>query len=264
MSEEIRDSRRYVQNAPPLALYVAGEDMPTGTPVSQSRRAKNIILMADANDPDRMPCIGALYQGVKAQEEALVLPAGMATDLRKTETFNPGSYIYISATRGYFTKHAPTLGTTQIVGVARNDTSGLLFAIPPNVVLPGAGHAVLGNHTITAGDGTNEIKFAYAGAPDGSEFTVFHHGMLWVELDMSNLVADAEITVVGRLYHLIDGVTLKQIDRKEWHAAVGAVDENHMTLSGAVTSGKTIQVSLQCSKIVGGNRVVKHVFIQDT
>jgi len=258
MPEELRDGVRYEHNTPPLALYIAGEDMPAKSAVCQSRQSKNILLLADANDPNRMPCIGALQHSAKAYEEALIVPAGMVVGLQKTGDFLPGGYIYVSTTPGYFSKDAPETGTSQVVGIARNSNSGLLFAIPPSVA-PGIGHKLVGNHTIVPGDGTNEVKFAYEGAPD--EFAVWHHGYLWCELDLSNI--GSGVTVTGRLYHKIDGVNLKQICRK--HAKKGT-DEDHLTLGGAVTAGKTIQVSLQLSSAVpsGQEWVVRHAFIQDT
>jgi hypothetical protein len=85
--------------------------------------------------------------------------------------------------------------------------------------------------------------------------------MLWVELDLSPLIADAPITVTGRLYHKIDETNLRQID--QINSNVGT-DKNHMALSGAVTSGQVIKISLQVSKAVGADRSIKHVFIQDT
>jgi len=74
-------------------------------------------------------------------------------------------------------------------------------------------------------------------------------------------VADAPITVVGKLYHMIDGTNLKPIDTKV--ALIGS-DEDNMTLCGAVSSGKTIQLSLQVDKAVGADRAIPHTFIQDT
>ena len=247
MPEELRDGVRYEHNTPPLALYIAGEEMTAKSAVCQSRQSKNILLLADANDPNRMPCIGALHHSVHVQEEALIVPAGMVVGLKRTEDFLPGGYIYVSETPGYFTKNAPEI--SQVVGIARNSNSGLLFAIPPSVA-PGVGHKLVGNHTITTGDGTNETTFA-------ADFNVWKAGMLWVEFDLSNV--DTGITITGRLKHKIDGTNLKQICRK--HAKVGT-DTDHLILAGAVTAGQTIALSLQCSVAVSVDRIVNHVFIQ--
>ena len=248
MPEELRDGVRYEHNTPPLALYIAGEAMTAKSAVCQSRQSKNILLLADANDPNRMPCIGALHHSVNEGEEALIVPAGMVVGLQRTEDLFPGN-IYVSETRGYFTKNAPEIGTSQVVGIARNTNSGLLFAIPPSVA-PGVGHKLVGNHTITTGHDTNETTFA-------TDFNVWKAGMLWVEFDLSNV--DTGITITGRLKHKIDGTNLKQICRK--HAKVGT-DTDHLILAGAVTAGQTIALSLQCSVAVSEDRIVNHVFIQ--
>jgi len=224
-----------------------------GAAVCQSKQSKDRIMMADANDPARMPCIGALLESKLLGQEALVIPFGMFPNLRRTEDFQAGDQIYVSATRGYFTRTQPESGTIQVVGVSRNENSGLLYCVPPQIPVS-YGYSEMGNHTILVDDGTTEVVFA-------EDFSVWHHGMIYVEFDLSNLAADAPITVVGKLYHMIDGTNLKPIDTKV--ALIGS-DEDHMTLCGAVSSGKTIQLSLQVNKAVGANRAVNHVFIQDS
>jgi len=261
MTRGLLDGTRYRHNYPPLGVYIAGEDIEAGSAVCQSRTSPGRIMKAQANDPARMPCIGAILGSRLLGQEALVVSSGMHPRLRRVKDFNPGDNIYVSTERGKFTGEQPAYGTKQICGIARDESSALLYCIPPQVPVS-VGYITRGNHTIKPGDGTDEVKFAYEGAPD--EFTVWHHGFLWVEFDLSNLVADAEITVTGRLYHKIDGENLKPIDIKRWHCKTDAIDNVHMTLCGAVTAGKTIQLSLQCSKAVGADRVVKHVFIQDT
>ena len=257
----LRDGTRYRHNFPPSPVYIAGEDMDLGAAVCQSTQSKDRIMMADANDEARMPCIGALLESKLLGQEALVVPFGMFPNLRRTEDFQPGDQIYVSATRGYFTRTQPVAGTIQVVGKSRNENSGLLYCVPPQIPVS-YGYSKTGNHTIEPGDTTTEVKFAAEGDPD--QFSVWHHGMLSVELDLSNLDADAPITVVGRLYHMIDGTNLKEIDKKHRLAGVNGSDGDHMTLCGAVTSGMTIQLSLQVDKAVGADRVVNHVFIQDS
>lgn len=254
----LRDGTRYRHNYPPSPVYIAGEDMELGAAVCQSTQSENRIMMSDANDPSRMPCIGALLESKLLGQEALVVPFGMFPNLRRTEDFQPGDQIYVSATRGKFTRTQPVSGTIQVAGVSRNKNSGLLYCVPPQIPLSG-GYSKVGNHTIVPGDTTTEVTFAAEG--DADEFSVWHHGQLWVELDLSNLVADAPITVMGKLYHMIDGVNPKPIDTK---VALIGTDEDHMTLCGAVTSGKTIQLSLQVDKVVGGDRIINHAFIQDS
>lgn len=254
----LRDGTRYRHNFPPSPVYIAGEDMELGASICQSKKSNDRIMLADASDESRMPCIGALLESKLLGQEALVIPFGMFPNLRRTEDFQPGDQIYVSATRGYFTRTQPVSGTIQVVGNARNKNSGLLFCVPPQIP-ESYGNAEVGNHTIEPGDTTTEVTFAAEG--DLDEFSVWHHGTLWVEMDLSNLVADAPITVVGRLYHMIDGTNLKPIDTKV--ALIGS-DEDHMTLCGAVTSGKTIQLSLQVDAAVGADRVVNHAFIQDS
>lgn len=253
MASEMRDGTRYRHNVPPLGVFIAGEDMDAKSAVAKSTRSDNMIMLAEADDEARMPCIGAIYDRVLMGQEAMVVPAGMVVDLQRDEDFHPGDQIYVSTNRGKFTRTQPSVGTKQVVGVARNSNSGLLYAIPPQIPVS-YGYREVGNHTITPGDSTNEIKFA-------EDFGVWHHGYLWVEFDLSNLTADAPLTLTARLYHKIDGTNLKQIARK--HALIGT-DKDHLTIAGAVTAGNTIQLSLQCSKAVADNRVVKHVFIQDS
>jgi hypothetical protein len=249
----LRDGTRYKHNYPPLAVHVAGEDMPFGSAVCQSKRSKNMIMQADADDESRMPCIGVLLESKLLGQEAEVVPFGLFVNPQRDSDFQPGAPIYVSTNRGKFTRVQPSVGTIQVVGEARNENSALFYCIPPQIPVS-YGYSETGNHTITPADVTDEIKF-------GEDFGVWHHGMLWVEFDLSNLIADAPITVTARLYHKIDGTNLKQICRK--HSLVGT-DEDHLTLYGAVTAGQTIQLSLQVSKAVGADRVVNHVFIQDT
>ena len=255
----MRDGTRYRHNFPPLADYVAGEDMVLGSAVCMSKVSKNRIIMAQCDDQSRMPSIGALLESKLAGQEALVVPNGMFPNLRRVADFNPGNQIYVSSERGKFTRVQPSVGTIQVVGVARNSNSALLYCVPPQIP-ESYGYATTDlNHTILKTDADDEKTFAADG--DEDEFSCWHHGMLWCEFDLSALIADAPITVVGRLYHLIDGTNPKIIDTKV--ALIGS-DEDHMTLCGAVTAGKTIQLSLQVNKTVLGNRAIPHVFIQDS
>lgn len=254
----LRDGTRYRHNFPPTPVYIVGEDIDSGAAICQSKNSNDRVIMADANDPSRMPCIGALLESKLLGQEALIVHSGMFPNLRRTEDFQSGDRIYVSATKGYFTRTQPVTGTIQVVGVSRNENSGLLYCVPPQIPVS-YGYSKTGNHTIEPGDTTTEVTFAAEG--DVDEFSVWHHGMLWCELDLSNLVADAPITVVGKLYHMIDGTNLKPIDTKV--ALIGS-DKDHMTLCGAVTAGKTIQLSLQVDNAVGGSRVVNHAFIQDS
>ena len=256
----MRDGTRYKHNFPPSPVYIAGENMDLGAAVCQSKNSKDRIMMADANDEARMPCIGALLESKLLGQEALVVPFGMFPNLRRTEDFQPGDEIWVSATRGYFTRTQPVSGTLQVVGKARNENSGLLYCVPPQIPVS-YGYAQTGNHTILTTDLDAEKTFAADG--DADEFSCWHHGMLWCEFDLSTLAGEAPITVVGRLYHMIDGANLKPIDTKV--ALIGS-DEDHMTLCGAVSSGKTIQLSLQVDKAAGvsENRAIPHVFIQDS
>lgn len=249
----MRDGTRYRHNVPPLGVFIAGEDMDAKSAVAKSTVSDNMIMLAEADDEARMPCIGAIYDRVLMGQEAMIAPAGIVVDLQRDEDFHPGDQIYVSTNRGKFTRTQPSVGTKQVVGVARNPNSALLYCIPPQIPVS-VGFMEVGNHTITPAHLTNEITFA-------TDFGVWHHGYLWVEFDLSNLIADAPLTLTARLYHKIDGTNLKQIARK--HALIGT-DEDHLTIGGAVTAGEMIQLSLQCSKIVGGDRVVNHVFIQDT
>lgn len=248
---DIRDGSRYMHNYPPACVYILGEDMDARAAVCQSNQSENRILLADPNDPNRMPAIGALLERKLSGQEGLVVPFGMMPNLQRTEDFGAGNPIYVSETRGKFTKNQPTSGIIQVVGEARNASSALLFCVPPQIPVS-YGYRETGNHTILVDDGTDEEFFA-------EDFSVWHHGMLWVEFDLSNV--DVGRTVTARLYHKIDGTNLKQIARK--HALVGT-DKDNITIAGAVTSGLTIQLSLQVSAAVGVDRVVKHVFIQDS
>jgi len=260
----LRDGARYRHNYPPAAVYIAGENMESGASVCQSKVAKNRIIMAEATDQSRMPCIGALVESKLAGQETLVVPSGGFINLRRDANFNPGDPIYVSATRGKFTVTQPEVGTIQVVGVARNENSGLLYCVPPQIP-ESYGYATTGlNHTILTTDEDDEKPFAADGDPD--EFSCWHHGMLWCEFDLSALIDEAPITVVGRLYHMIDGANLKEIDKKHHLLGVNGSDGDHMTLCGAVTAGKTIQLSLQVDKAAGvsENRAIPHVFIQDS
>jgi hypothetical protein len=249
----LRDGTRYKHNVPPLAVYIAGEDMAFGAAVCQSNRSKDRIMQADADDESRMPCIGILLESKLMSQEALVVSTGLFVNPQRDSDFQPGDPIYVSTNRGKFTRVQPSVGTIQVVGRARNENSGMFHCIPPQIPVS-PGYSKTGNHTITPAHSTDEITFA-------TDFAVWHHGMLYVEFDLSPLIADAPITITARLYHKIDETNLKQISRV--HSNVGT-DKDHLTVSGAVTSGQTIQLSLQVSKAVGANRSIKHVFIQDT
>lgn len=246
----LRDGVRYMHNAPPLAVYILGEDIKSGAAVCQSKNSVNRILQAQADDQSRMPAIGALFNSKLMGQEGLVVPAGVFVNLNRDGDFNPGDQIYVSTNRGKFTREPPSVGTKQVVGVARNENSALLYCVPPQIPVS-YGNYEVGNHTIEPTDGTDEITFA-------RDFSVWHAGMLWVEFDLSNV--DAGITITGRLKHKIDGTNPKQICRK--HVKVGT-DESHLTLAGAVTAGQTIELSLQCSAAVADSRTVNHIFIQE-
>lgn len=248
---DIRDGSRYRHNYPPAGVYILAEDMDARAAVCQSNQSENRILLADPNDANRMPAIGALLERKLSGQEGLVVSFGVMPDLQRTEDFGAGDPVWVSETRGKFTKNQPTSGIKQVVGEARNSSSALLFCVPPQIPVS-YGYKETGNHTILVTDGTDEVSFA-------EDFSVWHHGMLWVEFDLSTV--DVGRTVTARLYHKIDGTYLKQIARK--HALVGT-DEDHLTIAGAVTSGLTIQLSLQVSAAVGADRVVNHVFIQDS
>lgn len=250
------DGTRYRHNYPPLAVYIAGEDIEAGSAVCQSRTSPGRIMKAQADDPARMPCIGAILGSKLLGQEAYVVASGMHPRLRKVKDFKPGSNIYVSTERGKFTDEQPAYGTKQICGVARDASSALLYCIPPQVPVS-VGYVTRGNHTIKPADGTEEVFFAGEGDPD--EYSVPHHGYLWVTFDVSALVADKPITLTGRLYHKIDGTNLRPIARN--HVLVGT-DEEHLTIGGPVSSGASIRLSLQVDKAVGGDRRIPHVFIQ--
>jgi hypothetical protein len=247
----LRDGTRYKHNVPPLAVYIAGEDMPFGAAVCQSNQSKNMIMQADADDESRMPCIGILLESKLMGQEAEIVSNGLFVNPQRDSDFQPGDSIYVSANRGKFTRVQPSVGIIQVVGKARNENSGIFYCIPPQIPVS-YGYSKSGNHTITPAHGTGEVTFA-------SDFGVWHAGLLWVEFDLSPLIADSPITVTARLYHKIDGTNLRQIAQK--HSNVGT-DKDHLTISGAVTAGQTIQLSLQVSKAVGANRAINHIFIQ--
>lgn len=249
---ELREGTRYKRNAPPLSLYIAGEDIVHGSPVCQSPRTKNVILKADATEISRMPCIGALFGSVLTNQEAVVVPAGMFVNLRREQNFNPGDTVYVSDNKGYFTNKQPSVGEIQNVGIARNPDSALLYCIPPGVA-PLEGVYDVGNHDILVTDGTAEVEF------EGT-FNVRRTGMLYVEFDLSEI--DNGITITGRLYHKIDEANLVQIDRQHTKISATGLKENHMTLAGAVVAGVTIELSLQVDIPVAADRTVNHVFIQ--
>lgn len=255
---EMRDGSRYRHNFPPACVYILGEDIGAGEAVTQSNQSNNRIVKADADIPNRMPSIGALLETKLMGQEGLVVPFGMMPNLVRTEDFEAGDQIYISGTRGKFTKTQPVSGTIQVVGEARNKSSALLFCVPPQIPVS-YGYVFQDNHTILEGDGTTEKKFLRAG--DDPEFTVTHHGMLWASFDLTALEAEGALTVTARLYHLIDETTLRVIDRK--HKLIGS-DEEHLVLSGPVTSGKTIGLSLQVSAAVTEPQAIPHALIQDT
>ncbi len=253
MVRELRSSTRQIRGLPDLAVYIAGEDMSEGAAVAQSRNTKDRVLLADANDGLRMPCIGVLGSTAKAGREALIIPTGMFVDLARDADFSPGDIIYVSQNRGRFTRVQPPSGTVQIIGRARNSNSALIHAIPtwtPESV----GFMKTGNHTMLVG--TMEQFFAREG--DTDEFSVWHHGMLWVSFDVTALVNGT--TIMAKLYHMIDGTDLKQI--ASGHVKKN-VDKNHLVIGGPVTSGMTIGVSLQVS-VDETSKAINHVFIQDS
>lgn len=246
---KLLDGTKYRHNVPPLAPFIAGEDMDARAPVAKSKESDNMILLADADDQARMPCIGAIYDRVLLGQEAMVVPAGMVTKLQQDAVFQPGDPIYVSANRGKFTRTEPVVGTKQVVGLARNQDSALLYCIPPQLTPVEYGHHEAGNHTMLAG--TTEQLF-------GETFGVWHAGMLWVEFDLSGISGGTTIT--ARLKHKIDETTLRQIARG--HALVGT-DKDHLTIAGAVTAGQTIQLSLQVD-VDNVDVTVNHVFIQES
>lgn len=245
----LRDGVRYRHNTPPLAVYILGENIESGASVCQSKMSINRILQAQADDQSRMPAIGALFEPKLAGQEGLVVPAGMFANLKRDSDFNPGDPIYVSPTRGNFTRTEPSVGTKQVVGLARNSNSALLYCIPPQLTPVEYGHHEAGNHTMLAG--TTPQTF-------GETFGVWHAGMLWVEFDLSGISEGTTIT--ARLKHKIDGTTLEQIAQK--HAKVGT-DKDHLTIAGAVTAGQMIQLSLQVD-VDNVGVTVNHVFMQES
>lgn len=256
MAHELLDGSRYRHNYPPAAVYIIGENIPGGAGVCQSRNSNNRVMMAEADNPDRMPCIGVLLESKLLGQEGLVIPTGMMPNLYRMDDFEPGDDVYISTTRGKFTGDQPESGEIQKCGVARNASSALMYCVPAQIPVS-EGYVTRGNHTIEIADDTDEVKFAGEGDPD--EYSVPHHGYLWISFDVTALIPDAPITCVGRLYHMIDGTNLKEIG--VGHVLVNT-DETHLLVGGPVASGKTIQVSLQVSKAVGGARAIPHSFIQ--
>lgn len=257
MSECLRMGTVYRHNEPPMTPFILGGDMEAGTAVAKSKSSKGVIIKADANDPGRMPCIGALYNSGLTGQQGNVVHFGLQRSLKRDADFDNGHYIYVSATPGVFTKTQPPIGQIQIVGQARDGCSAVLFALPV-VESQIPGYVTLGNHTIVAADLTNEKTFAAEG--DDDEYSCPRNGVLYISFDMSALVADDPITVTARAYHMVDGETLKRGATNWWNSAV---DDPIMHLALDVTSGKTIQLSLQCSKQVGGDRAVNHTFIME-
>jgi len=255
---ELRTRTHYRHNEPPMSTGILGEDIDAKMAVAQSNKTGGRILKADADDPDRFPCIGFLYEAGLMGQEAEIVHFGLGLNLKKTGgNFDPGLPIYLSETAGYFSKALPGTGSIQIVGRARDASSAYIAALPPYETLS-EGYSDVGNHTIEAGDGTDEITFAAEG--DDDEFTVWHHGILYCVLDMTPLLADDPITVVGKMYHMIDGTNLRQVAMNYWNSTD---DGNQMILAAPVTAGKTIQLSLQCSVAVGGDRAINHSFVME-
>ena len=257
MSECLRMGTVYRHNEPPMSPFILGGDMDAGTAVAKSKNSKGVIVKADADDPSRMPCIGALYNAGLMGQQGNVVHFGLQRNLKRDVDFDNGQYIYVSATPGYFTKTQPSTGQIQVVGQARDGCSAVLFALPV-VESQIPGYVTSGNHTITSDDEDNEKTFAAEG--DVDEYSCPRNGILYISFDMSALLADDPITVTGRAYHKVDGTNLKIGATNWWNSAI---DDPIMHLALDVTSGKTIQLSLQCSKQVGGNRVVNHTFIME-
>lgn len=254
---DLRTKTHYHHNEPPMSTGILGEDIEAKMAVAQSNKTGGRILMADANDPDRFPCIGFLYEAGLMGQEAEIVHFGLGINLKKDAIFDPGLPIYLSPTAGYFSKTIPVTGTIQIVGRARDGSSAYIAALPPYETLS-EGYSETGNHTIEAGDGTDEVTFAADG--DDDEFTVWHHGVLYCVLDMTPLLADTPITVTAKLYHMIDEDNLRVVATNYWNSVV---DVAQMILAAPVTAGKTIQLSLQCSTAVGGDRAINHVFVME-
>lgn len=99
--------------------------------------------------------------------------------------------------------------------------------------------------TLTAAMGTAEQTI--------SDLSPIRHGRIAVELDLNTLVAAVEGgTVIVRLKNMIDGATLRTIDRASF---IIGTDEAHPTVSGWVQEGTTTaRVTIQANSAVSVNR----------
>jgi hypothetical protein len=102
-------------------------------------------------------------------------------------------------------------------------------------------------HTVTNAHGTAEQTI--------STVTPVSTGKILVQVDLATLVAATEGgTVTVRLKSMIDGSTLRTIDRATFAVAS---DEIHPSVSGMVTTtSNSVTVTIQCSSAATANRAV--------
>ncbi|MBI2020071.1 hypothetical protein HYS94_01490, partial [Candidatus Daviesbacteria bacterium] len=108
------------------------------------------------------------------------------------------------------------------------------------------GRTATGTFTQTAAMGTTVNTV--------TEISPIRHGQIAVELDINTLIAAAEGgTVIVRLLNMIDGATLRIIDRVDF--TIGGANEVHPTVRGWVQEGTTTaRITIQLNSAVTVNR----------